>query len=248
MVSHALLAPPELTGRSRLRTAPEAADAAALLTPDGGRLSHAELRARVAVLAAQLPPAEHGRRLVHVPLAPDPGSVAAYLAVLEAGHVALVTAEDGPPTRAILERYPADLRVSREHDGYETLAEAPQHLLHPDLALLLSTSGSTGSPKLVRLSHANLLGNAAAIAAALSLSGQDRGITSLPLHYCYGLSVLHSHLHAGASVLLSGHSVLDEAFWDAADGQGSPPWPWSRTWFTSWRAPGCWTGPTRRCA
>ncbi len=70
--------------------------------------------------------------------------------------------------------------------------------LHPDLALLLSTSGSTGSPKLVRLSHRNLVTNAAAIAEYLDIRETDRAATTLPMSYCYGLSVIHSHLLRGA--------------------------------------------------
>src|SRR5699024_2236692 len=96
----------------------------------------------------------------------------------------------------------------------------PQHLLHPDLALLLSTSGSTGSPKLVRLSRANVVSNALAIAGALGLDASDRGVTRLPLHYCFGLSVLHSHLAVGASVALTDASVLDEDLWRVVDAHG----------------------------
>ncbi len=82
--------------------------------------------------------------------------------------------------------------------------------------MLLSTSGSTGSPKLVRLSRANIEANARSIAAYLDLRPTDRAMTSLPLHYCYGLSVLTSHLVAGASVVLTDLSVADECFWDLA--------------------------------
>ena len=72
-----------------------------------------------------------------------------------------------------------------------------RHDLHPDLSLLLSTSGSTGSPKLVRLSADAVRANALDIAAALGLAASDRAVSTLPLHYCYGLSVLHSHLAVG---------------------------------------------------
>ena len=88
------------------------------------------------------------------------------------------------------------------------------HDLHPDLALLLSTSGSTGSPKLVRLSQDNLEANAASIAAALQIRPSDRAMASLPLHYCYGLSVVHSHLAQGAGVVLTDLSVVDPCFWE----------------------------------
>ena len=64
----------------------------------------------------------------------------------------------------------------------------------------------------MRLSHRNLASNARAIAEYLALTPDDRGITSLPLHYCYGLSVLHSHLAAGAGVVLTSASVVDPCF------------------------------------
>ena len=92
--------------------------------------------------------------------------------------------------------------------------------LHPELALLLSTSGSTGSPKLVRLSDRNVSSNAHTIGSYLELTPDDRGITALPLHYCYGLSVLHSHLAAGASVVLTDASVVDPCFTDALQAHG----------------------------
>ena len=66
---------------------------------------------------------------------------------------------------------------------------APKHDLHHDLRLLLSTSGSTDSPKLVRLLAGNLQSNAESIASYLGLTPDDRAISSLPLAYCYGLSV-----------------------------------------------------------
>ena len=85
--------------------------------------------------------------------------------------------------------------------------------LHEDLALLLGTSGSTGSPKLVRQSRRNLQANAEAIAAYLHITPDDRPITSLPLHYTYGFSVLGSHLHAGATLLVTDRSVMEKPFW-----------------------------------
>lgn len=191
-----------------------------MLTPGGEVLSHGQLRSAVADFAARLPDASSGRRLVHLPVRRDLASVLSYLAVLEAGHVALVTPET-EQAAAILKRYPPDITATGELERpFEQLAEAPRHLLHPDLALLLSTSGSTGSPKLVRLSARNLLSNARAIATALHLTKADRAVSSLPLHYCFGLSVLHSHLVVGGSVLLHEGSVGDPSLWEAVDGHG----------------------------
>ena len=92
-------------------------------------------------------------------------------------------------------------------------------LIHPDLALLLSTSGSTGSPKMVRLSYQNLATNAESIAEYLQLSDSERPITTLPMHYSYGLSVINSHLHVNATLLLTQASISTREFWDFASRQ-----------------------------
>ncbi|MDR1583474.1 MAG: AMP-binding protein, partial [Prevotellaceae bacterium] len=86
--------------------------------------------------------------------------------------------------------------------------------LHKDLALLLTTSGSTGSPKLVRLSYDNIISNAKAIAEYLNINNHERPVTSLPMHYSYGLSVINSHLIKGATVLLTDKPVVQKEFWN----------------------------------
>jgi len=90
---------------------------------------------------------------------------------------------------------------------------------HPRLALLLSTSGSTGNQKLVRLSRESITANADAIAEYLELTSQDRSIQSLPLHYSYGLSLINSHFAASGSVVLTSHSFMSREFWDAVSKQ-----------------------------
>ena len=85
---------------------------------------------------------------------------------------------------------------------------------HPDLGLLLSTSGSTGSSKLVRLSYEGLASNARSIAQYLGLREDDRAITTLPLAYSFGMSILNSHLEAGGSVVLTEESMVGRGFWD----------------------------------
>lgn len=85
--------------------------------------------------------------------------------------------------------------------------------LHPDLALLLTTSGSTGSPKLVRQSRTNVLENARSIVQYLKLDETERPITTLPMHYTYGLSIINSHLLAGAALLLTEKGLMQKEFW-----------------------------------
>ena len=86
-------------------------------------------------------------------------------------------------------------------------------VLPEGLALLLTTSGSTGSPKLVRLSHDNLKSNACSIIEYLKITSSEKAITSLPMYYSYGLSVLNSHLLAGATLLLTDKSYVQREFW-----------------------------------
>ena len=87
-------------------------------------------------------------------------------------------------------------------------------IINSKLALLISTSGTTGSPKMVRLSGNNLESNAASIVDSLKIEAEDRPVTSLPMHYSYGLSVINSHLKVGATILLTNDSVVTRSFWD----------------------------------
>lgn len=86
--------------------------------------------------------------------------------------------------------------------------------LYEDLSLLLPTSGSTGSPKLVRHSYRNIEANADNVRRLFKLDGSEKAMAILPMHYTMGLSVIASHLLAGATLLLSGRSLLDKGFWE----------------------------------
>lgn len=182
----------------------------ALLLPDGSSVTYEALAGDVADVRDRL--GGH-RRLVLVEAANERATVTAYLAALAGRHpVALVTAGSAA-VDAVTQRFAPDVVVGVDGTIVEHRSRAA-HPLHPDLALLLSTSGSSGSPKLVRLSADNLQANAAAIATYLELGPEDRAVTSLPLGYCYGLSVLHTHLLVGAGVALSSASVVDPCFWE----------------------------------
>ncbi len=98
--------------------------------------------------------------------------------------------------------------------GYSLLkTEYAPVAMHPDLALLLPTSGSTGSPKLVRHSLHNIEANADNVRRMFEMDGTEKAMAILPMHYTMGLSVIASHLLAGATLLLSGRSLLDRGFW-----------------------------------
>ncbi len=182
----------------------------ALITQDG-TVSYAELARRVAERAKELGP---GRRLVLVTGGNNIETLVSYLGALAGGHAAWLA----PAHHAdeLVAAFRPDV-VASVGGGVAALSErhpGSAHDLHPDLALLLGTSGSTGAARLVRLSAGNVDSNAAAIASYLGITADDRAITTLPIHYCYGLSVVHSHLHAGASLILTDRSVTDPAFAD----------------------------------
>lgn len=92
--------------------------------------------------------------------------------------------------------------------------ESFQQELDEHLALLLTTSGSTGSPKFVRLSYENIFKNAESIAEYLDIKPDDKPITTLPMNYSYGLSIINSHFIKGAMVIATDASILKKEFWD----------------------------------
>lgn len=203
----------------------------------GLQKTYGELRSDVERAAAAIP--ERGNKSLWLLLAQNRYEcVVTYLAALSSGNSLMVV--DATLKRELL----LDLVATYRPDNIlasPTEIEFPQYrktdsgspnvgpclwerahpednvAIHPSLALLLNTSGSTGSPKFVRLTLENLQSNAASIAAYLGLTASERPITSLPMAYSYGLSVINSHLLAGACLVLTEHGVLRREFWDSVD-------------------------------
>jgi acyl-coenzyme A synthetase/AMP-(fatty) acid ligase len=152
--------------------------------------------------------------------------IAWYLAAIEAGHaVALLNYQTDQELAAnlitvyrpewVVGSVPADLDKYEDAGGGLLRRSRPDGTpLHSDLALLLSTSGSTGSPKFVRLRRANLESNAESIRQALSISAEDVPIAHLPINYSYGLSVVNSHLLASATIVLTREGLISSTFWE----------------------------------
>jgi acyl-coenzyme A synthetase/AMP-(fatty) acid ligase len=189
----------------------------ALILADGATLSYQALaqRADAIYAAAGAPPQ---RTLVALEAVNSAAAVCAYLGALRAGHALLLI--DGQLDGVLRERLYAQFDVSRiwsddgSGSGSWRWRGGAGPALHPELALLLSTSGSTGAPKLVKLTLAALDANARSIASYLGLTAAERPMLNLPLHYSYGMSVLNSHLAQGAAVLLSDEPVTARGFWD----------------------------------
>ena len=89
-----------------------------------------------------------------------------------------------------------------------------ENVLYSELGLLLTTSGSTGSPKFVRQSYTNIRANAESIVQYLELSEAERPITTLPMNYTYGLSIINSHFLVGATLLLTDKGLMQKEFWN----------------------------------
>lgn len=200
----------------------------ALIEETGERMTYAELRAEGAALAEAV-----GRRCLVFALCRNTiGSVLGYTAFLNHGIVPVMVNShlDGALLGNLLEAYrpeylwaPAD--QEEQFPGMEKVYEARGYLLlktnfgpgypmYDELALLITTSGSTGSPKLVRQSYENILDNARSIAEYLKLDETERPITTLPMNYVYGLSIINSHFLTGGTVLLTDKTLMNREFWN----------------------------------
>lgn len=186
-------------------------DAPALLDAHGAARSYRALANDAAEIAAQLAgPAG----FVLIECRNSIATITAVMGSWQAGRPVLLTrADDADGTARLTATYlPAWLVRQGDSGVVVERGAADPAAVHSDLALLLSTSGTTGATKLVRLSASNVDANARSIGDYLGIKADDRAITSLPLHYSYGLSVLNSHLAAGAALVLTDASAIDPEF------------------------------------
>lgn len=178
----------------------------------------------------------------------DAASVIGYLGTIEAGHaVALLDEELAPEfKKRLIDLYQPEfilgsvptvnLGIERMEGAYSetSVGDPPLYVwssdsrridsIHPELALLLSTSGSTGTPKFVRLTQRNVESNARSIQSGLQITDKEKPITSLPIHYSYGLSVVNSHLAAGAAIVLTNLGLMSPDFWSIFREQACTSW------------------------
>ncbi len=135
-----------------------------------------------------------------------------YLSLLQANHTILLI--DPKKTQAEISSVSKHFKVNYLFDGAQvTELDSNKHALADDLALLLPTSGSSGVPKLVKLTYRNLIENCEGILSVLPITKEDSIMTSLPLSYSFGLSILHTHLAVGASIIMGQESLMSKPFW-----------------------------------
>lgn len=187
-------------------------DAIALRLPDHSTISYLQLAKLADQYSSTLNKVVPAHSLLALRFSSTLSAVVAYLAALRSGKALLLLAPDlgDSQTQALVERL--QIAALIQSSG-EIQLTACQQKVRSDCALLLSTSGSSGSPKSVMLSLQNIEANARAICDYLPIESTDTAITALPLHYSYGLSVLNSHLYQGASILLTEAPLMSKDFW-----------------------------------
>jgi acyl-CoA synthetase (AMP-forming)/AMP-acid ligase II len=172
-------------------------------------VTYAQLLSRAERFAERLGP---DRKLIFLETANTVDGVTAYFGCLLGEHVThLYAAEEAHLLTQKIADFAPNILI--RGSSVETVSnETPQ--LHPDLSLLLSTSGSTGASKMVKLSQRNVFSNAVSIAEYLELDSTERAATTLDFAHAFGLSVIHSHIVCSGSLLLTDLSVYDPAFWE----------------------------------
>lgn len=198
---------------------------AVAIVAGGVRTTRAQLAARAAAVAGFLRahlglprPTDAPRPWVVVAGESSSDLVAAYLGTLSSGAATVlvsldkrVLAEAVRQTGAEIVLAPANMaplaassscRVVSFPEAFAHAPDAGARCPSDETALVLFTSGSTATPKGVELSAANVIASTEALLRALPLSAADRTLAVLPFHYCYGLSVLHTHLRAAATLVL----------------------------------------------
>lgn len=183
--------------------------------------TYAQLVEDVQALKTQLEAPKKG--IVVLQCRNDYETIVRYVASLQSGHAVMLM--NDPIEQEMLESIvatyePLFLLGGIEVDGYEAVSNAlykrigkQSYDVHEDVALLLSTSGTTGNPKYVKLSYRNIQANAESIVTYLNITERERPLLNLPLSYSYGISIVNSHLLAGATLLLTSKSVKLPSFW-----------------------------------
>lgn len=203
-------------------------DKTAVITSDRSEITYGSLHTAVKCIGKEI----RSRGLVLILCTNTIGSLYAYLTAVEfkAVPVMISAGSSSYVIQDYIDKYCPEYIFAPKKSGdiygrnyrrksdaadYE-IWEAVSHrekVLNDELALLLPTSGSTGSCKLVRISYRNIISNIESIISYLSIGSENRAITMLPMHYTYGLSVINTHIYAGATLILTDEKIYSRKFW-----------------------------------
>lgn len=188
-------------------------DRVCLVCPQAGAKTYGDVIAESNRLAKDL---SAGKQLVFIEARNTVPSVLAYIGALRGGHaVHLLDPDREEDNEALIETYKPHVLVKCGQNDYKIERLHDEDLnLHSELSVLLATSGSTGSPKLVKLSYDNIQSNTAAIVDYLDMTAHDKTVISLKFHYSYGLSIVNTHLAVGGTLVLTEQSVQNQIYWD----------------------------------
>lgn len=202
-------------------------DNIAVITERGEEVTYSSLHEQISHITGEIKSGE----VIFLIIENDFTSLLYYLASFECGAIPLLLSSDTAreqldylvaryePTyifKKVPDHAPDGFTLNHETEGYGLFKNKGKrsYKINPNLAFLATTSGSTGSPKLVRYSRDNIISNTESIVEYLGISESECAIAHLPIHYSFGFSIINSHLYAGASVYLTRKSMMEKGFWD----------------------------------
>ena len=200
----------------------------ALISENLEKLSYSELISRADKIGSQV----SKKSLVFILCENNIDSIAAYVGFIRSGNTVCLLDQNinDELLKRIINLYQPSFIFSNKKKKIEDTNECKikKNFLYENkrfinckinkkLALLLSTSGTTGSKKLVRISYKNLYSNSKAIIQYLKLNKSDKAITTLPMHYTYGLSIINTHLCVGAKLVVTRKNIRSKNAISAID-------------------------------
>lgn len=195
----------------------------ALITEDGKIISYGQLISYVKNVKEYI----KSKSLVLILAKNNLESIVFYLSTFMSNSTVLLMGDNGN-VQTLIELYHPRYIVKRKNApsmfanydvlynflNYDLLEMDVDYEVTSQIALLLSTSGSTGNPKCVKISWENLQANTNSIINSLGIKSSDIAITTLPFNYTYGLSIINTHLSKGATLILCNYSIVEKKFWD----------------------------------
>lgn len=198
----------------------------ALISEDNKRISYSDLLKKINIISSKT---QNTKSLIFLIGQNNFETIIGYVSFIKSGHAVVLL--DYKINEIFLKKLIITYKPNyifcdkqKKIKDYNKIIEIKSYVLlekkknnklkiNKNLMLLMSTSGSTGSPKLVRQSYENVESNTQSIIQYLKIKNDDITITSLPISYVYGLSVINTHLKSGATIVITNKSLVEKPFW-----------------------------------